>query len=75
MPDARHKPENAATPRRDREDLMARRVGTEHEAWLGEVEGIGLTLTFLRQKREEAKRLAHIAPVDLGIPSSQPAMT
>ena len=41
----------------------------EHEAWLGEVElHLDPTLTFLRQKREETKRLARIAPVDLGIP-------
>ncbi|OKA05219.1 recombinase [Amycolatopsis regifaucium] len=46
------------------EDLLARRARAEHEAWLGEVEGIDLT----RQKREEAKRLARIAPVELGIP-------
>jgi len=51
------------------EDLMARRARAEHEAWLGEVEGIDLTLTFLRQKREETKRLARIAPVSLGMPA------
>jgi hypothetical protein len=50
------------------DDLLARRARVEHEAWLREVEGIDLTLTFLRQKREETKRLARIAPVDLGIP-------
>jgi integrase len=50
------------------DDLLARRARAEHEAWLGEVEGIDLTLTFLRQKREETKRLARIAPVDLSIP-------
>jgi hypothetical protein len=50
------------------EDLLARRVRAEHEAWQGEVEGIDLTLTFLRQKREETKRLARIAPGDLGMP-------
>jgi hypothetical protein len=50
------------------DDLLARRVRAEHEAWLREVEGIDLTLTFLRQKREETKRLTRIAPVDLGIP-------
>ncbi len=33
------------------EDLLARRARAEHEAWLGEVEGIDLTFTFLRQKR------------------------
>jgi hypothetical protein len=50
------------------DDLLARRARAERENWLGEVEGIDLTLTFLRQKREETKRLARIAPVDLGIP-------
>lgn len=49
-------------------DLLARRARAEHETWLGEVEGIDLTLTYLRQKREETKRLARVAPVDLGIP-------
>jgi hypothetical protein len=49
-------------------DLLARRARAENEAWLGEVEGIDLTLTFLRQKREETQRLASIAPVDLGMP-------
>jgi hypothetical protein len=50
------------------DDLLARRARAEREAWLGEVEGIDLTLTSLRQKREETKRLARIAPVELGIP-------
>ena len=50
------------------EDLLARRARAEHEAWLGEVEGIDLTLTFLRQKREDTKRLVRIAPVELGMP-------
>jgi len=55
------------------DDLLARRSRAEHEGWLGEVEGIDLTLTFLRQKREQTQRLARIAPVDLGIPSVLPA--
>jgi len=50
------------------DDLLARRARAEHEGWLGEVEGIDLTLTFLRQKREETQGLARIAPVDLGLP-------
>ena len=68
MPHARHNPK--MLPRLDEieDDLLARRARAEHEAWLREVEGIDLTLTFLRQKREETKRLARIAPVDLGIP-------
>lgn len=50
------------------DDLLARRTRAQHEAWFGEVEGIALTLTFLRQKRDETKRLARITPVELGLP-------
>ena len=50
------------------DDLLARRTRAEHENWLGEVEGIDLTLTFLRQKREETKRLARVVPVEIGMP-------
>lgn len=49
-------------------DLLARRARAENEAWLGEVDGIDLTLTFLRQKRDQTRRLARVAPVDLGMP-------
>ena len=49
-------------------DLQARRSRAEHEGWLGEIEGIDLTLTFLRQKRDQTRRLARIAPTDLGMP-------
>jgi hypothetical protein len=54
------------------DDLLARRARAERETWLGGVEGIDLTLTYLRQKRQETQRLARIAPVDLGIPQLQP---
>ena len=54
------------------DDLMARRARAEQEAWLGEVEGIDLTLTYLRQKREETKRLTRVAPVGLGTPVVAP---
>jgi hypothetical protein len=50
------------------DDLQARRIRAAHEGWLGEIEGIDLTLTFLRQKRDQTRRLARIAPTDLGIP-------
>ena len=49
-------------------DLQARRTRAGHEGWLGEIEGIDLTLTFLRQKRDQTRRLARIAPTDLGMP-------
>ena len=50
------------------DDLQARRSRAAHEGWLGEIEGIDLTLTFLRQKRDQSRRLARIAPTDLGMP-------
>jgi len=37
-------------------DLLARRARAEAEAWTGEVEGIDLTLTFLRSKRDDTQR-------------------
>ena len=56
-------------------DLLARRARAEHEAWLGEVEGIDLTLTFLRRKRQDTKRLARVALVELGMPVVAAVMT
>ncbi|MGW5098167.1 recombinase [Streptomyces nodosus] len=54
-------------------DLLALRARAEQEGWLGEIEGIDLTLTFLRQKREESQRPARIAPVNLGMPGLRSA--
>ncbi|MFD8414006.1 recombinase [Streptomyces sp. NPDC059650] len=53
-------------------DLLARRTRAKQEGWLGALEGIDVTLTFLRQKREESQRLARIAPVNLGMPGIRP---
>ncbi len=50
-------------------DLLARLRRAEDENWLGEVEGINLTLTFLRSKRDETQRRAQRPLVDLGIPT------
>ncbi|WP_254650539.1 recombinase [Streptomyces sp. GbtcB7] len=49
-------------------DLVMRRKRAEEEQWLGEIEGIDLTLTFLRTKQAEAIRSRRRTPVDLGIP-------
>jgi hypothetical protein len=38
-------------------DLAKRRERAIDEGWLGEIEGIDLTLSFLRAKREEAARI------------------
>jgi hypothetical protein len=53
------------------DDLLTRRARAEAEGWLGEIEGIGLTLSFLGQKRDETRRLARIAPAELGMPSTR----
>jgi hypothetical protein len=37
-------------------DLVARRQRAEDEGWLGEIEGIDLTLSFLRGKRTHTQR-------------------
>ncbi|MGW1917014.1 hypothetical protein ACWCQS_41655 [Streptomyces sp. NPDC002076] len=50
-------------------DLLDRRARAKAEGWVGEAEGIGLTLTFLRAKRDETQRRAKRPTVDLGIPS------
>ncbi|MET7949073.1 tyrosine-type recombinase/integrase [Micromonospora sp. NPDC005324] len=49
-------------------DLTTRRQHAENENWLGEIEGIDLTLNFLRTKREEAQRLTRRPLVQLGLP-------
>lgn len=54
------------------DDLLSRRGRAAHEGWLGEVEGLDLTLTFPQQKREQSQRLTRIAPVSLGMPGVRP---
>jgi hypothetical protein len=53
-------------------DLLARRDRALAEGWLGELEGIDLALTFLRQKRAQAQHQQH-APVPLGLPILPPS--
>jgi site-specific recombinase XerD len=50
------------------DDLTARRARALREGWLGEIEGIDLTLTFLRQKREQAQRHRRTTVI-LGLPA------
>lgn len=49
-------------------DLLQRRARAEAEGWLGEIEGIDLTLTLLRDKRAQAERTRARA-VPLGMPT------
>ncbi|MFF2641746.1 hypothetical protein ACFVUB_18070 [Streptomyces niveus] len=51
------------------DDLVARRQHPTAQGWKGEVEGIELTLTFLRSKRAQVHRSQQLPPVNLGIPS------
>ncbi|MEU9505353.1 recombinase [Micromonospora sp. NPDC048170] len=53
------------------QDLITRRQHAQREHWLGEIEGIDLTLTFLRAKREEAERLSRRPVIQLGTPRSR----
>ncbi|MDQ2850956.1 MAG: site-specific integrase [Actinomycetota bacterium] len=41
-------------------DLLARRAHAEAQGWLGEIEGIDLTLRFLAEKRAETQRFTHL---------------
>ncbi|MEY9965937.1 site-specific recombinase XerD [Streptacidiphilus sp. MAP12-16] len=50
-------------------DLLTRRERAESEGWLGEIEGVDLTLSFLKSKRAEALRLSRATAVDLGMPA------
>jgi hypothetical protein len=50
------------------EDLLTRRARAEAENWLGEIEGINITLDFLRSKREDTRRRTQRPAVDLGMP-------
>lgn len=56
-------------------DLISRRKRAIVEDWRGEIEGIELTLTFLRAKRNQAQRaltMTAAAPVNLGMPATKP---
>ncbi len=50
-------------------DLLARRVRAETEGWLGEIERIDLTPTFLRDKRAQTERTQGRGTVLLGLPA------
>jgi site-specific recombinase XerD len=64
----------AMLPRLDtiEDDLMQRRDRASQEGWLGEIEGIDVTLARLRRKRDQTLRLSKTAaPVHLGIPTTR----
>ncbi|MFF4543695.1 hypothetical protein ACFY1J_05520 [Streptomyces sp. NPDC001406] len=52
-------------------DLVLRRKRAEEEQWLGEIEGIDMTLTFVRTKQADAARTAARTTVLLGLPGTR----
>ena len=48
-------------------DLLDRRSRAKQEGWLGEIDGLDLTLNLLRQKRDETRRMLRRS-TDLGMP-------
>ncbi|WP_258039870.1 hypothetical protein [Streptomyces sp. SM1] len=56
-----------------RDNLLARIAEAEHEGWLGEVEGLQVSLAGAEKKLVQLdRRPANRSVVDLGIPTSQP---
>lgn len=51
------------------EDLITRRGQAESEGWLGELEGVDLTLRFRQEKRIDTQRLARSPTTSLGMPT------
>ncbi|WP_243726027.1 hypothetical protein [Actinomadura rubrisoli] len=54
------------------EDIMARRQRAEQEGWRGEIEGLDLTLTFLRAKRAQTQHMLQQSTsgiIELGMPA------
>jgi hypothetical protein len=52
-----------------RDNLQARIAEAEREGWLGEVEGLRVSLAGAHDKLAQIDRRPNTAPIDLGIPS------
>ena len=50
------------------DDLVDRRSRAVEEGWLGEIDGLDLTLRLLREKQAAAGKLSRDRTVQLGIP-------
>ena len=64
-------PDPAQRPRISdiRDNLTARISEAEHEGWLGEIEGLKISLAGANDKLAQIDRRARRQPVDLGIPA------
>jgi hypothetical protein len=66
-----HWPDPAQAPRitEIRDSLIARIAVAEREGWLGEAEGLKVSLAGAQDKLAQISRRSHAGPVDLGLPS------
>lgn len=58
------------------DDLITRRRRAQEQGWKGEIEGIDLTLTYLRSKRAQTQRMTRLTspgPITLGMPGPPPS--
>ena len=53
-----------------RDNLTARITEAQHEGWLGEIEGLKVSLAGAEDKLAQIDRRAHQAPTDLGMPTT-----
>jgi hypothetical protein len=69
-----HWPDPAQRPRiaEIRDNLLARITEAEHEGWLGEVEGLKVSLAGAEDKLAQLDRRSQTT-VNLGIPAATPA--
>lgn len=54
------------------DDLVARRSRAVREGWIGEIDGIDLTLRLLREKQFRGGKLARHT-VEMGMPGPRPS--
>ena len=47
-------------------DLVDRRARAQREGWLGEVDGVDVTLRSLQQKRDQTRRADRVTALTLG---------
>jgi hypothetical protein len=68
-----HWPDPAQRPRiaEIRDNLIARIAEAEHEGWLGEVEGLKVSLAGAEDKLAQIDRRSHTT-VELGVPAITP---
>jgi hypothetical protein len=55
-----------------RDNLVARIAEAEREGWLGEIEGLKISLAGANDKLGQIDRRSASQPADLGMPSSPP---